>query len=342
MERTKIKAVLLGLGNMGRHHYRYLCASPDFELVAVVDPTPRHAIVDPSIPLLSTPEELDRFEFDAAIVATPTETHTQMVKDLLRKKVHVLVEKPAAANFEEADMLVKLARDQEVGLAVGHIERCNPGVDAVASLLDLGVLGMPVHAYALRSGPYPNAVRPGNQVFLDLAVHELDVLQRLFHKVRVMSGFYHCTREEEIADLAEIQLEVGEGIQTLLHVNWLSPRKIRSLKVTGTAGVCEMDYISQSVKLYGVEASALEESPYQFTPLEDPHCVACELDIAKVEPIGRQLAEFARLIRGEGNILCRDFEILESLQTLDDCVRKSGASLTPYSAKGWVREKYIN
>src|ERR1700761_655731 len=93
----KLRIVVFGVGRMGRNHLRLASESTDFELVAIVDPVfknpPRPVPVFPDI------NGLKDVEFDAAIVATPTATHRDVVLDLIKMKKHVLVEKPIASSF---------------------------------------------------------------------------------------------------------------------------------------------------------------------------------------------------------------------------------------------------
>ena len=328
---TPIRVVLIGLGNMGRHHLRAITEDERFQLVAVVDPEvlslPHR---ESSIPVFKKLEDLGAMPYEAAVVASPTTTHKSLVSQLLDLSKHVLVEKPAASSLEEARFLVGKAESNKLHLAVGHIERCNPVVDALAQVLAKGVLGTPVHVAANRCGAYPRSISPGNHVFLDLAVHELDVMARLFDHLEVKDGFYHCLQEDRTPDVAEVRLGFAGGGQATVHVNWLTPQKMRTLRVTGTDGVCELDYIAQSLRVYSHSLSPhLDLLATKYHLEEHPFCQLARIEVPAGEPIKRQLSEFYQLVTGGEHSLCTGRGILDSLRLLDDCFEKAQTSLSP-------------
>src|SRR5690606_16122936 len=112
-------------------------------------------------------------------------------------------------------------------------------------IVKTGVLGKIVHADATRAGRFPGQVKPGNHVILDLAVHELDVLRLIFGPLMILHSFCHATTLPGIFDTAEIMAATPEGMSAAVHVNWLTPQRIRQLRLTGTEGVVELDYIGQ-------------------------------------------------------------------------------------------------
>src|SRR5690349_16363264 len=121
----KLRVVLLGIGRMGRNHLRLTSESSDFELVGVVDPTtaPRTGVH-----VFDGLAALRGLDFDAAIVATPTATHRDVVLELVQMKKHVLVEKPIASTFAQGREVLEAAAGAGVKVAVGHVERFNPVV----------------------------------------------------------------------------------------------------------------------------------------------------------------------------------------------------------------------
>ena len=109
----KIKIAVIGAGHLGRFHSRLLSKHPAYDLVAVVDPSvsARMSVARESgtrsCESIHTLPELGKI--DAAVIATPTKYHGEIGETLLRKGVHVLVEKPLALSVTQADALVGLA-----------------------------------------------------------------------------------------------------------------------------------------------------------------------------------------------------------------------------------------
>ncbi len=317
---SKVRVVLIGTGNMGKNHLRVLQKSSDFALKFIVDPSfDRSLCPDPNIPVLSSLEMLPFNAIDCAIVASPTETHFEIVKKLLHERIHTLVEKPAASSFEEARILVEKAHEYRVKLAVGNIERCNPVIDKLESVLHCGVIGTPVHFSAMRGGGFPRAVKPGNNVILDLAVHDLDVLRRLLGPLTVTHALAHQNTLQGIYDTAEISVRSAEGISGSVHANWLSPQKLRSIKVFGTSGVCEVDYIAQSCTIYGQQLNIGElKQPFEF--VDHPFCQQITCPVTRVEPLVLQLEEWRKNLLGTANRLAQGEQLVESVRLAGDAI----------------------
>jgi UDP-N-acetylglucosamine 3-dehydrogenase len=252
-----IKIALLGCGRMGRNHLRLLMDDPRFEVVAVLDPAGA-PVFAPVLSPLTMVEELDGIRFDAAIVATPTPTHAGLAARLLGRRVKVLVEKPLAPSYATCRAFVAAPTP---ALAVGHVERFNPAVRALAEVLARGGIGEPIHFVSTRIGGYPAAASPESNVALDLAVHDLDVLRHLIGPLRVEASACHATTDPNVCDTAEILLSSQHGASATVHVDWIAPTKIRTLRVTGTRGAAFVDYIAQTCAV--VRGSARVEVPVE-------------------------------------------------------------------------------
>jgi len=263
------------------------------------------------------------------VVATPTETHFEVVQSLLEQNIHVLVEKPAASSFVQCQQLVELARSRNLKLAVGHVERGNPVVSALKEVLSSGIIGQPVHVATSRAGAFPPKVREGNHVILDLAVHDLDVIRMLLGPLSVSHAFAHCTILPGIFDTAEISLTSREGISATVHVNWLTPQKDRKIRVTGTLASCEVDYIEQSCQVFGPDLQRrLQESNLAWHVVSDASCDIATVPVQAVDALSYQLAEFNRYLLGENHGLAVGDELSESVMLVEKAVALIGEPLS--------------
>ncbi len=304
----RLRVALLGVGRMGRNHLRLLNESSEFELAAIVDQT---ATIEPPRAVLFSRrlEDLRSVDFDCAIVATPTATHHAVVLELIAMKKHLLVEKPIASSFAQGREILEAAQSAGVKIAVGHVERFNPAVRKLREVLRGGWLGDPIHFSFTRVGGYPETILEGNNVLLDLAVHDVDVLRSLVGPLRVDSSLCHSSWKPGVLDTAEIILEAHSGPTASIHVNWITPTKIRSLRITGTRGVCFVDYILQTCELHGgnltrrVEPSGIDS----FESLLEHYRTTDRVvfGVAKEEPLRIQLQQFAKYLQaGEAGELC--------------------------------------
>ncbi|NEE07594.1 Gfo/Idh/MocA family oxidoreductase, partial [Streptomyces sp. SID7499] len=138
---TVLKAGLVGLGSMGRHHARVLAGLEGVELVGVVDPMGDKNGWAQGAPVLSTVEELIALGVDYAVVACPTALHEEVGLQLADAGVSALIEKPLADTVEGARRLVDAFESRGLVAGVGHIERCNPALLSLRARLEAGELG---------------------------------------------------------------------------------------------------------------------------------------------------------------------------------------------------------
>ncbi|SMF76397.1 Gfo/Idh/MocA family protein [Pseudobacteriovorax antillogorgiicola] len=336
----QLKAALVGMGNMGRNHLRVLNESDAFSLKAIVEPNPPSPLPRLREPLawLDSIEDLKSLDLDCVIVATPTETHYEIVKKLIPMGWHILVEKPAASTYEQAQELTKLAAERGVFLAVGNIERCNPVVSKLKKVLEEGVIGTPVHLNATRGGAFPNSVKPGNNVILDLAVHDLDVFRLLLGPLAVQGSVAHATALPGILDTAEVTVANGEGITGAVHVNWLSPQKIREIRVTGTKGVCIVDYIGQTCRVFGRDlAEDNLRSAGEFEIHDHPFCTLAEFHVEPGEPLKVQLEQWQRCLEKQDHNLATGDQLSESVALAEQSIVLAQGGLEPgfFKADAW-------
>jgi predicted dehydrogenase len=288
---------------MGRHHVRnYADLSSDAELRAVVDPDAARAGEVASRYAATAFTSVDAMleampEVAAVSVAVPTTGHFKVARTLLEAGKHVLVEKPIAATIDESDRLIELAGSRSLVLAVGHVERFNPVVRELRRLIDDGQIGTMLSLVARRVGVMPPQVKDAN-VIVDLAVHDIDVFGYLLGGAEPSALYCNAGRAlaDDRFDFADVFMRYGT-VACFLQVNWLTPVKIRSLSVTGTAGYAELEYVTQRLDFYPGRPPV---EPRSFTELEALSEQQPErLEFPHEEPLRRELQEFLQAVRGE-------------------------------------------
>ncbi|RLI36369.1 hypothetical protein DRO66_05765, partial [Candidatus Bathyarchaeota archaeon] len=118
---------------------------------------------------------LKREEVEAVTICTPTTTHFKIALEAVEFGKHVFVEKPMVSTSEEAQRLLAKAEEKGVNLMVGFIERFNPGVQKVKSLIKSNIFGNVVLAFARRVGRWPERIGDVG-VVKDTAIHDLDIM----------------------------------------------------------------------------------------------------------------------------------------------------------------------
>ena len=246
----KLRAGLVGLGMMGRHHARVLSSLTDVELVAVCDPMgdPHKAAGDRRV--LRTVKELIDAGVDYAMIAAPTAFHEELALELADAGIHAMVEKPLAINTQSAEKITAAFKAKGLVGAVGHIERYNPALQQLRIRLEKGELGEVYQIATRRQGPFPARIADVG-VIKDLATHDIDltawvagskytsISARTAHK----SGRPH-------EDLVAATGLLANGIITSHLVNWLTPFKERLTIVTGERGTLVADTLTADLTLY--------------------------------------------------------------------------------------------
>jgi UDP-N-acetylglucosamine 3-dehydrogenase len=267
-----MKIGVIGLGSMGWNHARiYSNLNYDLVVVDINEELARKASKEFSAEYSN---DYKNIKVDAVSIAVPTSLHYEVASYFLNKGVHCLVEKPITKTIEEAEKLIKISKEKNVKLMVGHIERFNPVVRKMKEIIEKEILGKILVINTRRVGPFPLKVIDTG-IIVDLAIHDIDVVRYLYEKepVKVFSKYGRIKHIYE--DYAILLLDFGESVASI-EVNWFTPHKVRNVVITGTNGIAYMDYIEQSIVIYNsnwkMEPKIEKEEPLK---LEIQHFIEC-------------------------------------------------------------------
>ncbi len=248
---ANLRAGLIGLGMMGRHHGRVLSGLEGVDLVAVADASgedPHH--VAKGRPFCTSVEELLEHDLDYCMVAVPTVYHEPVALALAAAGVHAMIEKPLAQDTPAAEKIAKAFEDAGLVGAVGHIERYNPALQQARRRLEEGELGDVYQIVTRRQGPFPARIADVG-VVKDLATHDIDltswVRQQPFAAVAARVA-HRSGREFE--DLVSVTGQLADGTVTSHLVNWLSPFKERVTIITGEKGAFVADTLTADLTFH--------------------------------------------------------------------------------------------
>lgn len=239
-----LRAGVLGLGVMGRHHSRVLNGLDGVEFLGVYDPAES---VGPEIEGKPVVRDLAQFldmGFDYCVVAAPTIHHLEIGTTLAQRGIHALIEKPVASTTEHATQLRDLFADAGLIGGVGHIERYNPALQAARKRIEDGLIGDIYQIATRRQGPFPGRIADVG-VIKDLATHDIDltawVSQQEYVSVNARTA-YRSGREHE--DMVIAVGTLSKGTIVTHTVNWLTPFKERTTIVTGEKGALVVDTLT--------------------------------------------------------------------------------------------------
>ena len=247
---ARLRAGLIGLGMMGRHHARVLRSLEGVELVAVADPGGDHYGAADNMEVLPDVESLIAVEIDYCIVAVPTAFHDEVGLTLAAAGIHTMIEKPLAKDVAGARKLADAFEQAGLVAAVGHIERYNPSLQSLRTRLEAGELGEVYQIITRRQGPFPSRIADVG-VVKDLATHDIDltawVAQQPYKSVAAQTA-HKSGREYE--DLVAVTGLLADGTVTSHLVNWLSPMKERVTVVTGDRGTFVADTLNADLTFH--------------------------------------------------------------------------------------------
>lgn len=245
-----LRAGVLGLGVMGRHHSRVLNSLDGVDFLGVYDPADS---VGPLIEGKPVVKDLERFldmGFDYCIVAAPTVYHLEIGTALAERGIHALIEKPVASTTAAAIALRDLFSAAELVGGVGHIERYNPALQSARKRIEDGLIGEIYQIATRRQGPFPGRIADVG-VIKDLASHDIDltawVSQQQYVSVNARTA-HRSGREHE--DMLIAVGTLSDGTIASHTVNWLTPFKERTTIITGEKGALVADTLTADLTLF--------------------------------------------------------------------------------------------
>lgn len=177
---------VIGLGRLGYQHTVNVTRTMGASLVAVSDPFPaalQRGMDDFGVKGYADYKEmLNDPEVDAVVVATPTQTHFDVLMDIIKAGKPIFVEKPITFTVEEADKIIEAVEKANLYLQVGFMRRFDPGHVAAKKMIAEGKCGKPIYIHDCQrdpNGPPPEYVPQSGGLFVDMGIHDLDVARWL-------------------------------------------------------------------------------------------------------------------------------------------------------------------
>ena len=239
----QINIAVIGAGHLGRIHARLLAQQPVYNVVGIVDPVleaRRQVAGDLGVPAFSHLDQLQG-HLDAAVIATPTHLHHEIAMPLLQQHVHLLVEKPIAANVSQATSMVRAAQVSKRILQIGHVERFNPAFTTVReSLL------APRYIEAVRYSGYTGRSTDIG-VVLDLMIHDLDLVLNLTRSQVIRIDAIGTAIIGPHEDMAQARLQFADGFVANLSASRTSYESQRVMRVFTSSGFASLDFTAPSV-----------------------------------------------------------------------------------------------
>jgi predicted dehydrogenase len=314
----KVRVGVIGVGYLGQFHAEKYANIPEAELVGIVDSDAvRAAQVASKLKTRSFTDSAQLIgRVDAVSIVVPTAQHYRVAKHLLEQGIHILLEKPITVTLEQADELISLATGKRLILQVGHIERYNPAVTAIKSLLK-----SPRYMTAERAAPFTVRCTDVN-VVLDLMIHDLDIVMDLAGsapKEVSAAGVSIITKE---IDVASVRIAFQSGCIADITASRVSDEKKRLLRLFDNGVVYTGDFQTQkSTRSYKSEDST-------------PTLVVQDISVDRHDTLAEEIRAFVQSVQHDVRPLVSGIEGRRALalaRTVTENIEKGITGFVPVS-----------
>ena len=265
MNRSPIRAAIVGAGYVSAYHLRALKSLDWVNVVGIADPDLAKAqklAAEFGIPsVFQSLEEMAAVKPDVVHILTPPQLHRDLSIRAMHMGCDVFVEKPMAESVEDCDMMIAAAKATGRVLSVNHSARMDPVVARALELVRAGAIGEILAVHFSRNsdyppysgGPLPAPYRRGGYPFEDLGVHGLCLIESFIGQFKNVDVRYRSTGRDPVLFFDEwhavIEAESGFGS---MYISWNSRPMQNELIVHGTRGTINVDCYLQTLSLQKV------------------------------------------------------------------------------------------
>jgi len=323
------RVAVVGAGYWGKNLVRNFHELSALEAVCDSDPArlgwceqhhPCRTLVSSYTQVLNNPT------VQAVVIATPAESHAELVREALLARKDVLVEKPLSLSAREAESLVRLAREQERVLMVGHLLWYHPAVLKLRELVEAGELGRLQYIYSSRLNL--GKIRREENILWSFAPHDISVILGLLgempSRVQAQGGNY---LHQQIADVTVSLLSFPSGVKAHIFVSWLHPFKEQKLVVVGDRKMAVFDDVEKEQKLHLFPHSIDWKNLVPVVNKAEPQVVPCPSE----EPLAAECLHFLESVKTRSRPRTDGEEAVRVLKVLEQCQQalESGGESKP-------------
>lgn len=240
-----LKVGIFGVGHLGKFHINNWLKIKEAEVVGFYDPNDAAAEAiskEHNLMRFSNPDDLIE-ACDAVDIIAPTTLHYELCERAIRRSKHVFVEKPLANDMDQAHKIVKLAKEANVKVQVGHVEQFNPAFLALKGY-ELNPMFIEVHRLA-QFNPRGTEV----SVILDLMIHDINIILSIVKsdvKNISASGVAVIT---DTPDIANVRIEFNNGCVANLTSSRISMKKMRKMRLFQKDAYIGIDFLEKQTEI---------------------------------------------------------------------------------------------
>lgn len=273
-----LKIGVLGAGHLGKIHINCLKQVGEYQLVGFCDQdsdTAAKVAADMCVKNYATVDELID-SVDVVDIVTPTIAHFACASKAIAKGKNVFIEKPIVATVEEANELVKLAKEANVKVQVGHVERFNPAFIAAEPYIN-DPLFIEAHRLAMfnpRGCDVP--------VVLDLTVHDIDILLTIVKSKIKSIGASGVSIVSPTPDITTARIEFENGAVANLTTSRISLKNMRKFRIFQKDAYITMDFLEKKADVVKIEDVNGVPGPFDMT-IDLPGGISKKISVEELE-----------------------------------------------------------
>jgi predicted dehydrogenase len=308
----KLNVAVIGLGHLGSKHLRVYSELNNVNIVAICDHTDakgRPLAEQYGVPFIKDYRNLPD-GVQAVNICTPTVTHCTVGKYFLERGIHTFVEKPITMNLKEADILIDLARKNNLKLQVGHVERFNSAFKTIQKIVK-----DPLFIECHRLNPFPNRSLDIG-VVTDLMIHDIDIILGLIkHPIKDIqaTGVPVLTKLE---DIANVRLTFTNGSVCNITASRISPETMRKIRIFLKTAYISLDYVDQKAFIYRKNLLSISKE---------------NIPIEKEEPLKKELESFVDCVLNDKTPVVSGVDAKEALKVALEITDKIWENLKNFS-----------
>lgn len=276
-----MKVGVLGTGSMGRNHVRVYSELKGIDEIFVFDlnRASMESMKELEVTLCGSAKEL-LGSVDAVSICVPTKYHLAVAGEAIEKNVHCLIEKPLTLTVDEGTRLAGMAKNEDIVVGVGHIERFNPIVKEIARIVE-----NPLFVEMKRHNPASSRITDSS-VVEDLMIHDIDIV----FNVLFNNGAYRLY-SAGTPDVCKALVAFNGSVVTL-SASRKSSKKIRSIYIETDDFTVEGDFMTQEIySYYKPEKYGMDNERYTQENIIE------KVLVNKVEPLKVELKTFVDCIQ---------------------------------------------
>jgi predicted dehydrogenase len=282
----KLRLGVVGVGYLGEFHAQKYASMEDIDLVGLTDKNPERAqemarkyntkAYNSHTELLS--------HVDGLSLAVPTVSHFEIGHDILDHGIHLLIEKPITLKLMDADRLIEIAKKNNTILQIGHIERFNPAVIKMESMLS-----KPLFIDSHRLAFFTNRGTDVD-VILDLMIHDLDIIMHIVDsEIKEINAVGMPAVSDKI-DIANVRIIFSNGTVANLTASRVSNESLRMIRIFQPDNCISIDYSKRKISVTQFKGSEKDSA-------DIPSLVHKEDEFLDSDPLADQIRSFVETIK---------------------------------------------